>query len=573
MYNRNLLLSTLWSSVGTVQVGIPRGATRPPPARPGHEHSPSSEAPRVGRPAPLPARRGARSRPFGGAHRRPPPPGGLPPGASGRTRSEGRPAPRPPPQFGYHLGVISLPLAQISEALGFEGDAVPLAAVTTALLAGGWVGAVASGPVADAVGPKRAQLLGNVPMAAGVLLSCAFPAAWTWGTLAAARALVGVGTGFFIGLQPRYVAEISPAEVRGALGVSNAISIGSGVFLGALAGLPYAFVDAGPGGAWGSWWRVALALGAVWVVAMCAGAAFPPESPLWLRGRGRAEEAALVEAWLGLPPGDAADDDTEAGGAPGAGGAPEREGTEGVGPGEPGRRGAAAPQGTFRDLLRPEYRRVMYLGTMSVSLLLLGGIDAVVIFSATLFADAGLGRGMQVVGVLSISLVLLLSNYPALRLMDTAGRRPLMMYSHAGMAVALLAVGATMLSGGGGAGAAYGVLALVVAYCTAFALGVGPVPFIYLSEIMPEEIRGPGMAFAMAVHWLVEIATVVTFPFLVAWWGAGGTFLMYAAFNAAGAAFARFHMVETKQRTLQELTRQLTGASRPPPPSKVQHGE
>ena len=104
------------------------------------------------------------------------------------------------------------------------------------------------------------------------------------------------------------------------------------------------------------------------------------------------------------------------------------------------------------------------------------------------------------------SVVLFAFVIPASLLLDTLGRRTLMMLSHAGMAVCLSGVAASAWAGQGNRTASAASLALIFLYCAFFALGAGPVPFTYASEIMPDHVRGKGMAFATGAHWVANIA-------------------------------------------------------------------
>jgi len=268
-----------------------------------------------------------------------------------------------------------------------------------------------------------------------------------------------------------------------------------------------------------------------------------------IAGPGRARNSAAESAAVGCDAGDGAREDKTRG--PSA-----KEAAPELGPGR-GDGGETAP---LRRLFQPEYRLILYLATTSVCLLQLSGINTVIIFSGSLLADAGLGRRMQVLGSVGVSAVLFVGNFPATRFMDSLGRRTLMAASHLGMAACLLGVAAASFAGGGEGdpAAAYASLVLVAVYCFFFSVGVGPVPFTYVAEIMPGEIRGVGMSFATAAHWVANVVVGLTFPFMVSGIGVGGTYLLYAGVNLAGAAFACFHMVESKRKTLQRRPGQLT---------------
>ena len=87
-----------------------------------------------------------------------------------------------------------------------------------------------------------------------------------------------------------------------------------------------------------------------------------------------------------------------------------------------------------------------------------------------------------------------------------------------------------------------------------FAAGAGPLPFIYLSEVLgAEPIKGPAASLATAVNWLLNLCVGLSFPLMLGNFGVGGSFLIYAAFNAVGAILCAALMVETKQRSLDDI--------------------
>jgi len=200
-------------------------------------------------------------------------------------------------QFGYQLGVLNLPMSQLQSSLRFSG-AARSAVVVAAMLVGGCAGAIASGPLADSLSPRRTLLLANAPLVIGVAISTAMPASAGWPLLASARVLIGLGVGVFVTLVSRYLAEIAPVDIRGTLGTLNHLTVSAGVLFSFLTGVPYGLQSASARSLHPSWWRVMFALSFVPCLAMAALWAWAAESPLWLAWKGRDEDAAAAYAVL-----------------------------------------------------------------------------------------------------------------------------------------------------------------------------------------------------------------------------------------------------------------------------------
>jgi len=97
----------------------------------------------------------------------------------------------------------------------------------------------------------------------------------------------------------------------------------------------------------------------------------------------------------------------------------------------------------------------------------------------------------------------------------------------------------------------------IMAYIVAFAFGCGPVPWVYLPEILPPEIKGPAQAAATALNWIGNLAVGGTFPAMLRAFGLGGSYALYALFCAGAAVFCTRWMVETKQRSLAVIHAEL----------------
>ncbi|KIZ00412.1 hypothetical protein MNEG_7552 [Monoraphidium neglectum] len=189
-------------------------------------------------------------------------------------------------QYGYAIGVLNTSLTAVLDDLDTDADSL----LSSAVVVGAAIGALFSGRLADALGPRRAQLLNVLPFAAGGLLSAA---ARSQAAFLFARALVGFGAGAASLLTPRYIAEISVPSLRGRIGSQHQVFINVGILLAYLAGVPYEQEFSGFNfrGQFVAWWRVMVALQAVPAALQAVALLGSPESPVWLESVGRSEDA------------------------------------------------------------------------------------------------------------------------------------------------------------------------------------------------------------------------------------------------------------------------------------------
>jgi MFS family permease len=143
--------------------------------------------------------------------------------------------------------------------------------------------------------------------------------------------------------------------------------------------------------------------------------------------------------------------------------------------------------------------------------------------------------------------------FVALGTVDRAGRRPLMLFGAAGLALIYTALGGCYAGGVQG----LPVLLLVLAAIGCYAMSLAPVTWVVISEIFPNRIRGTAMSLAVAALWLACFLLTFTFPLLNAWLGAAGTFFLYAAICALGFLFIQLKLPETKKKSLEQIEHEL----------------
>ena len=423
--------------------------------------------------------------------------------------------------FGYHLAIVNGPLDAISASLGFAGDATKQGLVVSSLLVGATAGSLGGSALADAAGRRGGLVATALPLAVGALL-CA--RASSLASLIAGRVISGVGIGLASALVPLYVSEVSPPSVRGALGSVNQLVICVGI-LGALVANVCLPVTA---------WRTMFAATAVPAALLALGMGLlAPESPRWLASQGKVAEAASATTKLfGGASANALDASVEAG--------------KGAVADVVARTSSAAPK--LSDLFSSRGVRV---GCALFLFQQLSGINAIIYFSSSVFAKAGVANGALASAVVGLANVL--GTALAAVLMDRAGRVQLLTASFGGMACAMLAMAAGLgipsLSGFAGPIALAGTLAYIVS----FALGAGPVPGLLVPEIAPAALRGRAVSAAMATHWVCNFVVGQAFLPAVSSVGVSGAYLFFAAVCLATVAFVRAQVPETKGRGLEEI--------------------
>lgn len=222
-----------------------------------------------------------------------------------------------------------------------------------------------------------------------------------------------------------------------------------------------------------------------------------------------------------------------------------------------GQHGQHRPLG-WSALLQPRYRRVMVLASAIPLLQQLSGINSIVFFSTKVFEQAGLQS--PIVGSIAVGATNLGFTLVAAALMERAGRRFLLIMSFSGMAACLATLAAFMLLPTPKSLEGAASLACIMGFMVCFALGAGPIPFLVLPEILPQEIMGTAQAFCTSLNWSSNILIGACFPVMLSTLGIAGSYLVFAALCAASALFFHRNMVETKGQTVEAIHVLLVGS-------------
>jgi sugar porter (SP) family MFS transporter len=403
-------------------------------------------------------------------------------------------------------------------------------------LIGCLVGALAAGALSDRFGRKCLLVLAALLFAVtstGNALASDFTVFIAW------RILGGVAIGLASMLSPMYIAEVAPAQMRGRLVSVNQLTVVIGILLAQF--INWFLVRHLPEGATDefirqSWfgqkgWRWMFGLTAAPALVFFLGMLAVPESPRWLVQHGRQQSARGILTQIGGPKyADAALDEIKSTFA-----------------------AEAVARVRFRDLLEPRMRKVLLLGIVLAVFQQWCGINVIFNYAEEIFRAAGYDISTVLKNIAWTGSVNLVFTLVALAVVDRGGRRPLMLFGSAGLAVIYVALGCCYWFGVKGGP----MLVLVLAAIGCYAMSLAPVVWVVISEIFPNRIRGAAMAVAVSALWIGCFTLTFTFPMLNAKLGSAGTFWLYAGICMAGFLFILCKLPETKGKSLEQIEREL----------------
>jgi MFS transporter, SP family, xylose:H+ symportor len=408
--------------------------------------------------------------------------------------------------------------------------------VVSSALIGCIIGGLIGGWVSTNIGRKRGLIIAAVFFLISAIGASApeFPfapighgGATYMGNFVFYRILGGIGVGLASMLSPMYIAEIAPPKVRGNLVAWNQFAIIFGMLV--IYFVNFGISKSGSGEAWLNviGWRYMFLSGAIPAILFLLLLFFVPETPRFLMLKGDEKGARAVLAKLVTK---------EEG---------EKELSE------------------IRASLSEHHSGKMF--SFGAALIVIGimlsvfqqfvGINVVLYYATDIFKGMGMSTNASLMQTIIVGAVNLTFTTVAIFTVDRFGRRPLQIIGALIMAVAMVSLGTAFWLGG------EGMLALVsmLVYTAGFAVSWGPVTWVLLSEIFPNQIRGKAMALAVAMQWIANYLVSWTFPildknpYLVEHFKHGFAYWIYGAMSLLAALFMWKFVPETKGRTLEQM--------------------
>lgn len=436
--------------------------------------------------------------------------------------------------FGFDTGVISGAIPFLQQDFGLTDGTIEF--ITTAGLIGAIVGALIGGSVTDGLGRRKVLILSGIIFGVGALWS-GFASNAT--SLILARLFLGVAIGTASFAVPLYIAEISPTKVRGTLVSLFQLMITIGILVSYFSDFLFANESDV------SCWRPMFYVGVIPALILLVGMIFMPESPRWLFANGRGEEAMAV---LVKTEGDGAQDvadsiNNEI--------AKDRQNTS-----------------TWGDLFRKEWKYPLIIAVGIMFIQQFVGINTVMYYSPKIFQMAGFDGSVAAIGAsIGVGAINVIATLLSVYFVDRIGRRKLFFIGMTGMVISLTLLAGSFIADFGDAGK-FVTVGCTLLYVTFYAVSVGPLGWLIISEVFPQKLRGKGSSIGSLSVWVFN--SIVTFTFfkiakLLSVPGTevvvggetlanpAGSFLFYALIAALGMIWGWFFMPETKGKSLEAI--------------------
>ena len=437
--------------------------------------------------------------------------------------------------FGYDIVVIGGAKPFFEAYFGLTSQALRGWANSCALV-GCLLGSLLSGAFADRWGRRRLLILAACLFAVSSTLT-----GWaaSFGGFVFWRIVGGVAIGLASNISPMYIAEITPATLRGRMVSINQLTIVLGVLGAQLVNwliaervteyATSAMIRDSWNGQYG--WRWMFTAITIPSLAFLIGLLTVPESPRWLAQVRRHDHARSILARIG---------------------GPEHAETE-LAEIERSIHSVSREQIRWRELLTPGLSKALLIGVTLAVLQPWCGINVILTYAEEVFRQAGYGVGSVLFNILITGVVLTIFTFVAIFTVDRLGRRALMLVGCAGIALFHLLLGASYRAGLTGTVVVAPVLGAIACY----AFSLAPVTWVLIAEIFPNRIRGLAMAVSVSAMWIANFALIYSFPFLQSALGTAGTFWLYAGICGAGFVFILRRVPETKEKSLEQIEREF----------------
>ena len=403
-------------------------------------------------------------------------------------------------------------------------------------LVGCLLGSILSGGLSDKYGRKRLLIISGLLFtvsAIGTALSNSFF------NFVMYRLVGGIGIGLASNLSPMYIAEISPATMRGKFVSINQLTIVIGILTAQI--INWLIAEPVPENATSqmilnSWngqmgWRWMFGAETVPALLFFIFMFVIPESPRWLMKNAKDSKAGKILEKIG---GKTYAENTMT---------HIKETLQ-----------HEIQQVDFKDLLEPKVLKIIGVGVFLAVFQQWCGINVIFNYAEEVFSQAGYGVSDILLNIVITGTVNLIFVFIAIHTVDRWGRRVLMLFGAGGLVVIYILLGVGYFIGSQG----IHMLILVVTAISCYAMSLAPVTWVVISEIFPNRIRGAAMSIAVFSLWMACFILTYTFPIMNRYLGVASTFWIYAGVCVIGFLFIMKRLPETKGKTLEEIEQEFT---------------
>ncbi|MDP1814997.1 MAG: sugar porter family MFS transporter [Leadbetterella sp.] len=423
--------------------------------------------------------------------------------------------------FGFDTGVINVALPSLREQLQLTPSQESM--VVGAVLFGAMFGPFISGFLTDKLGRKKINIIASLVFVVGSILAAIAP---DTNSLIAGRLLLGLAIGIVAATVPLYLAELSPKDKRGRMVTFFQLAITLGILLSYVVG--YIFGDAENA------WRMMFWAGFVPAIILFVGMLLVPESPRWLLTKGRNEEALKVLNQLRTP------DEAVA------------EYNETLKLLEEEKQNKSS----WMELFMPKLRIPLFIGIGIFAIQQFSGINAIIYYSTDIFKSL-FSDSQATLATVGVGIVNSLATILGMQFLDKWGRKPLLFTGLIGTAVCLGTVGLAFLFESSLPAALRQMMLVggIYTYIIFFAISLGPLGWLLISEVYPLKIRGFASSMGSFNHWFFDLMVAISFPLMRATslGKNGGIFFIYMIVVLLGLFFAKFVVFETKGLSLEDI--------------------
>ncbi|HPG40062.1 MAG TPA: sugar porter family MFS transporter [bacterium] len=422
--------------------------------------------------------------------------------------------------FGFDTAVISGTTAALKQVYSLNdfwlGFTVAIALIGTV------IGSIAVGKPGDLYGRKRVLIILAVFYTVSAVGSAL---AWDWYSFLFFRFLGGLGVGGSSVMAPMYIAEISPARMRGRLVAVSQFNIVSGILVSFFSNYLIA------GSIQNDAWRWMLGVETIPAVLFFALLFFIPFSPRWLVKQNRIEEARAILTRIGEPNVQQELDEI----------------VESL---------KAESAGKKEQLFTAKYKKPVLFAVLIACFNQLSGINAIMYYAPEIFKMTGLAADTALLQTVAIGVTNMIFTILAMTVIDKFGRKTLLLVGSVGMVVfmGLVALAFYTQNFGG-----YAVMFYLVGFIAFFAFSQGAVIWVFLAEIFPNKVRAKGQALGSFTHWVGAAAISWLFPVAanIPLIGGGNAFMFFSVMMILHFIFVWKWLPETKGRSLEQIQKDL----------------